>query len=285
MKLKLLFAAALTSIFFFACNKEVDKPSKEIVLTEDITIFKPIVLSSGMRLDGRGFSVTLGSGANCPVILIGDTKNKPDKVENVTVSNVKVIGNSKHQPDEIWPNSEIRNNGVTIRNGFNVIIDNVHVSDARSGGIVLERGCRQIIVSNSSATANYYDGLAAYETEDSVFFNLNLSNNKAAGISFDLNLNKNYILKTTLENNKEIGIFIRHSNQNEFRDATVSHSDYGVFIAESELSNSAAKGNLFENFSFVSNKTAFQINNLNCVGNKILNPTFTGNTNNVVFVK
>lgn len=283
MKLKLLFISLFAASLFISCKQTQEKQEKEIVLTEDIVIFKPIILPSGWRFDGAGYSVTVASGANCPAIIVGSALDDPEESQYISITNVVIDGNAKDQPDEIWGGRElgVRNNGISVRRAKNVTIDNVQVKNCRSGGIVLERGCRDVIVSNSSSQHNVYDGLAAYESENCIFLNLDLSNNKAAGISLDLDMNKNYLIKNKIENNGQIGIFMRDSNENHFEDSSVSRSDFGVFLATSEQGFSAAANNVFKNFVFNSNKTAFRVNNIECVGNSVSNPVFINNGVNI----
>lgn len=283
MKLKITLIATILMSLFASCNSEKEKPVglKTINLTGDQVISEPIILSSNTVLRGNGYKLTLKDGANCPVIIVGDVSDKPGRVENVTVRDLTIEGNAKNQKDEIWPGSQVRNNGISVRAGFHISIDKVTISNSRSGGIVLERGCRDVIVSNSKVTTSVFDGIAAYETENSVIFNCELSFNGAAGISLDNDMNKNYLVHNRLESNGVIGIFARDASDNQFEDIIVENHSYGVFLAESEKEFSQAMNNVFKNMVFNSNQKAFRVNNISCVGNTLVNSTFNGNKVNV----
>lgn len=238
---------------------------------ETITIVNsPIILKSGDRLEGGTFQ--LADGAECPVIIIGDISLEPSKlVENVIVRNITVYGNKQNQVYETWGNqsNHIRNSGIVIRHGSNVIIENVKVENCRSGGIVIERNSSKISVINSSSSYNQFDGLAAYQTTDSFFSNLKLSENKFAGASFDLDFNKNIFVDSLFVDNGHQGIFMRQSNNNVFRNLDIRSGLQGIFIAKSELENSQCMNNFFSKIKFIDNKTDFIINDKECTGNSI----------------
>jgi hypothetical protein len=79
---------------------------------------------------------------------------------------------------EVWREARYRVEGVGVEN-------------ARSGGLVVEMGSRRVTVRDFSASNSQFDGLAGYDTEDSLFTGLDLHDNLAAGLSFDNDFDHN----------------------------------------------------------------------------------------------
>jgi parallel beta-helix repeat protein len=235
-------------------------------------ISQPIVLKSGETFDGEGVTYVLKEGSNCPMFIIGSLEPEPtERTKNVTIKNVILNGNRANQTEEIWQNgSQIRNNGITVRAGLNVIISNVTVRNCRSGGIVLEKDCSFISVTRCELENNQFDGLASYETSRSMISNVTARGNEYAGFSFDWDFNDNFISQCNLIDNKQQGIFLRDSKSNNFRDLKISGSKQGIFIACSELPNSECINNSFS-CSFFGNGEDFRVNDAACVGNVLEN--------------
>lgn len=268
-----LITSLFSAFLVFSFSVKGVKHQSELVEVPDI-VFSPIFLNDGDVFDGGGKTITLSSGANCPVIVIGGQGESPTRTSNVVVRNVTIDGNRQNQSQEIWSGGFIRNNGITVRNGFHVTIDNVIVKNCRSGGIVLEKGSSKVTVTNSTMENNEFDGLAAYETTNCFFSKLNLKNNQFAGASFDLGFNKNLVTNVKAVGNKQQGIFMRHSNENIFQNIKIKGSEFGIFIAESELKDSAAKDNSFYDITFLENGEDSRINNASCLNNDILESMF-----------
>lgn len=231
-------------------------------------ISQPIVLKSGEVWDGEGASYKLKDGANCPMFVIGSLEAEPtERVKNVVIKNVILDGNRANQTEEIWQNgSQIRNNGITVRAGLNVVISNVTVRNCRSGGIVLEKDCSKVNIFNSRTEGNEFDGFAAYESSRILVSNLTSRENIYAGISLDLNVNDSLFINCSLQGNLREGIFMRSSSRNNFRNFDISGSKQGIFIACSELPNSECINNSFS-VSFSGNVEDFRVNDAACVGN------------------
>ncbi len=75
---------------------------------------------------------------------------------------------------------------------------------ARSGGLVTELSCRRVTVSDFSSSDSELDGLASYQTEGSRFTGLNLHDNLAAGLSFDIAFNNNMVDNSILTSNATV---------------------------------------------------------------------------------
>jgi polygalacturonase len=258
-------------------------------------ICEPIVLQrSHQTLRGSGPStlLQLADHANCPVIVMGEPVNSPSRtVSNLRVADLAINGNRQEQENEIWqiPNgmSEIRNNGLTIQGVTDSVVEHVVASHCRSGGLVTTHYVRRLKVRDFIATDSEFDGLACYRTEESEFTGLFLHNNQAAGISFDLSVNNNLVRDAILADN-DLGIFMRESRSNIFREINVDQSrSYGVFMAQAEQRTSTGWGprahtectnNSFNELR-VSNSgaAAFRVNDATCVDNVISSAHFRDN--------
>ncbi len=93
---------------------------------------------------------------------------------------------------------------------------------------------------------NQFDGLAAYETEDSIFSGMHLFDNLAAGLSFDLDFNNNVISDAVISGSGSVGIFMVDSSDNMFHGLQIRNSaQHGIFLARGADSTTAASGNTF----------------------------------------
>lgn len=212
----------------------------EVVLPPGrIELHEPIVLGrNGQSLRGAGDSTILfvADNANCPAIIMGQPANDPKRVKNLCVRDLFIDGNRAHQQRECWKlsgeGSEIRNNGITVQNVTDSTIENVTTARTRSGGVVTTANTRRLTVCGLNSFDNYFDGIACFQTDHCAFTNLYLHNNHGAGISLDGNFHHNVVDGAVLADN-DLGIFMRWSHDNRFRNITVRGSrHYGVFMAE-----------------------------------------------------
>jgi len=133
-----------------------------------------------------------------------------------------------------------------VRRASDILIERVTVASARSGGIVTEKGCWRITVRDFTAYDNHFDGLAAYETEDSLFSGLSLHDNLAAGLSLDLGFNHNVVGDAVITGSGSVGIFMIEAQDNIFHDIQIRDShEHGVFLAEGADASMIATGNTF----------------------------------------
>ena len=268
----------------------------EIVLPAGtIVVQEPIVLQRSyqtLRGSGTATVLSLADGANCPVIIMGQPVNHPQHLtRHVCVGDLAIDGNRRHQQRELWrlhgAGSEIRNNGITVQSVRDCTVEHVTVARCRSGGLVTTLGVRRLTVRGLEAFDNEFDGLACYVTTDSLFTELFLHDNPAAGISLDLAFNNNVIRHAVLAAN-DLGIFMRSSRDNQFQDVTIRNSrHYGVFMAHED--QETARGvkaipmtecvhNSFTDL-VASNcgSAAFRVNNTTCVSNIVIGAQFTDN--------
>jgi hypothetical protein len=268
----------------------------EVVLPAGvIEVRQPIVLRRDHQiLRGSGIKTVLRlmDNANCPVIIMGEPVNHPQKtVKDLRVSDVFIDGNRIHQSRELWQlegeGANIRNNGITIQRVSDSTVEHVASVRCRSGGLVTTLGVMGLIVRDYEAFDNEFDGLACYLTTNCLFADLFLHDNPGAGISLDLAFNHNVISNAVLTAN-DLGIFMRASCENQFLNVFIRNSrHHGVFMAHSETETAngwepAPKTecayNAFTNLvAMHCGGAAFRVNNTTCTNNVIIRPKFIGN--------
>ncbi len=268
----------------------------EVVLPRgNILINQPLVLrrdNQSLRGAGAGTVLRLADKANCPVIILGEPVNHPNRtVRHLRVADLFIDGNRRNQQRELWrlagEGSEIRNNGITVQGVSDSVVENVTCADCRSGGLVTTLGVTRLTVCGLTAFNNQFDGLACYFTTHSAFSDLHLHDNPGAGISLDLAFDHNVINNAFLAGN-DLGIFMRASKDNQFRNVTIDSSHhFGVFIAHTEqfiggvvrpAPESECTHNVFTNLIARNcGSAAFRVNNSTCVNNVIIHPQFDGN--------
>lgn len=254
-------------------------------------ISQPIFLDRNhveLRGQGADTRLVLATRANCPVIVIGRRSTPPDRlVRGVTVRGLFIDGNRTEQEFECWggPCDErnqtaLRNNGITVRGAEDVLVEDVVTCRARSGGIVLEKGCRRVRIHRLEAFENEFDGVAAYETEDSEFTHLRLHHNRSAGFSFDWRFNHNRVADATAEDNGSQGIFMRDAIANTFERLVLrNNGEQGVFMAETRtLPGTACRYNRFVGATITGNRTqGIRINDASCNPNTLEDSLVKGN--------
>jgi nitrous oxidase accessory protein NosD len=268
----------------------------EVVLASGVfEIRQPIVLRRDhqtLRGSGNGTVLHLVDGANCPVIILGEPVNNPSStVKHLYVAGFFIDGNRAHQQHELWKlhgeGSEIRNNGITIQNVTDSMVEHVTCARCRSGGLVTTRDVRRVTVRDFNAFDNEFDGLACYQTEDCLFTGLHLHDNPGAGISLDLAFNHNVISNAVLTAN-DLGIFMRESRDNRFYDVSIRRSHhYGVFMAHAErqtgrgwlpVPRTECTHNSFTNLmASYCGSAGFRVNNTTCTNNVLVAAQFHDN--------
>lgn len=251
-------------------------------------VSQPILLRRDHQsLCGSGDATVLrlADGANCPVLILGEPVDHPQRtVKDLRVSALFIDGNRHRQQRELWrlsgEGSQIRNNGITVQKVSDSVVEHVTCARCRSGGLVTTRGVRRLTVRNLTAFDNEFDGLACYQTTDCLFTKLHLHDNPGAGISLDLAFNHNVISNAVLTAN-DLGIFMRASRDNQFHDIFILNSrHYGVFMAHTEeetangwrpIPQTECADNSFANL--IANNcgsAAFRVNNITCTNNVIV---------------
>jgi hypothetical protein len=270
------------------CGKE----GGEVVLAPGTyPIASPIVIrTSGVTLRGAGpaTKLRLMANASCPVLIVGDEANNPRReVRRICVADLAIDGNRTQQRGECWgghcdtgESTAIRSSGLVIRRAKDILVLRVSADNCRSGGLVTEKHCRRLTVRDFSAARNEFDGLACYETEDSLFTGLHLHDNKSAGISTDLSFDHNIISDSRLVKNGTHGVFMRHSSHNHFQNILVSSSGRdGLFVDQVEdQAHTASVGNHFTAVKVVGSKgPALRVNAPSCKGTVLNQCVFADN--------
>lgn len=272
---------------------QLKKSGGDIVLTAGTyQVITPIIIRHDhitLRGAGPATKLRLAAKANCPVVVIGDEANTPRRqVRGICVADLAIDGNRKQQRGECWNGAcdtgeltAIRSSGIAIRRARDILVLRVRTDSCRSGGVVTEKVCRKLVVRELSASDNEFDGLACYETEDSLFTHITLSKNKSAGISLDLEFDHNTIASTRMENNGSHGIFMRHSSHNDFRDLLVRNSGRaGIFVDQVDQGpHTGSVGNTFTSVSVSGSKgPGFQVNAASCKETVLTNAVLANNT-------
>jgi hypothetical protein len=262
------------------------------------TCMEPIVINrNNVWLSGEGPAtiIRLAPHRNAPLLIIGQAVDEPLVTHNnIHVSDLALDGNRANQDFECWENNcaKVRNNAISIRRAFNVVIERVTTRRARSGGVVVEKGSRRVMIRDLIAFENEFDGLAAYKTEDSIFSGLLLYNNCFAGLSFDLDFNNNTVSDANIYRTPGIslncpeligpprnlppgtvgtvGIFLLDSRANIFSAIRIRNTrEHGVFIADHPTGGGCALENVFVGLVVrdITNPTmnGFRVNDPPCV--------------------
>lgn len=296
-----IHVAAGDSAAIIKALKRLPAEGGRVILDAGIfPVHEPIVLDrDNVELRGAGPETVLrlADRSACPVLVIGSIVTPiPRTVSRVAVRNMVIDGNRRTQDQECWGGicdtggvSVIRNNGLTIRGASEVKVEHLVARNARSGGVVIEKHCREIYLDDLESSDNHFDGLACYETEDSYFNRLNLHHNQFAGMSLDLDFNHNVIKSAEIHHNGAQGIFMRKSNNNDFKKLALhDNGNQGIFIAQAdEYVDTSCKNNVFSDMIVINNKGfGLRVNDLSCTENLVRNSQFkdnaSGNVSEVV---
>ena len=243
-------------------NTAIQIPAGNFVCDHSI-----IVKKSNLDIHGAGMDKTvlqLKAKIHAPLFIIGDDQMTPDakgqpqvshRVSKISLTDLTLDGNVKHHN----PSKEcgefkcddqhnLRNNALTIRGASQILIQNVSVHDAISGGIVTEKICDKIHVNNLKSFGNHFDGFAGYLTTNSLFENMDVSHNRDAGISLDIYFSHNKFSHVKVDGNGDVGIYSRSNESVTFNDVTITNSGkHGVYISDAALPNTCASDNKFNN--------------------------------------
>ena len=279
---------------------------------------EPLVITrSGTSLIGLNRPVLkLKDHANTPVIVIGDARSvwasvpnefieagmspedivTPTRVSNVRVAGFEIDGNRYAQDWECWASgafcdsdqdegrSHIRNNGITLRGAEDVVLEDLKIHSARSGGIVSEKHCARLHIRNVKVERNYFDGFAGYQTIDSVLEKVDFSHNDFAGVSLDLHFNRNVFRDSVFSHNGHSAIFARMSHGNTFDNIRMTENGHrsgspAIFLAASHNTNDSCVTNTVIHNSLVANNRGkgLRINDSGCTGTRLVNTRFYSN--------
>jgi hypothetical protein len=231
-----------------------------------------------------GTKIILADHVNKPVIAIGSQEEVPTTmVENISISGVEIDGNKANQDSEFdvdlpW----IRNNGIDIRAARRVVLDNLVVHDARSGGIVVSWDSWDIHIQNSSFTDNFFDGVAYYDSQRIYTTNTLMRNNQAAGISLDNDLRDLVFANCIVDGNQDVGLFMRFSRQIGFNGCAIQNSgSYGTFLSHDEAGH-GVQDVMFSGCHFLNNNGGIKLASTDDRSkyNALVSSVFRGNAQN-----
>jgi hypothetical protein len=233
-------------------------------------IDKPIILDqSNVWLHGKGVKLKLKDKANCPVIIVGtDRDTSVKKVSNVRVLGFDIDGNRENQTQELnEANNELRNNCITVRGAENVIIRDVGVRNARSGGIVTEKHSKNVLIDDVVAEFNHFDGIAMYETTESIVQNSTMQKNEYAGLSMDWKADNNRFIRCQFRENGHQGIFMRFCSKNIFAECLIKlNRRAGAYMAQvDDVTGTHCEDIYFFFCEFNANRPNIEVNNDSCI--------------------
>jgi hypothetical protein len=245
-----------------------------------------------LRGSGGATVLRLADHANRPVLILGQTAALPAITRTrIHVADLTIDGNRAQQDFEcsLGPctgTDFLRNNDISLRRVEDVLIEHVTARNARSGGLVPELGSRRVTVRDFTAFGNAFDGIAAYQTEDSLFTGLYLHDNDGAGLSLDIDFNNNVFDDAVLARNNDVGIFMRDSADNLFKGLQIRDSgSFGMFLAQVEAdATKPAAGNTFVGLVVsrsgrnpAKGGAGMRVNDASCVDNLVDGAQFVGN--------
>jgi hypothetical protein len=197
------------------------------------------------------------NGHAIPVVIVGDVGSSqiinggpyPAQItHDVLVGGLTVNGNFHSSADpgnlECWNPADgtslncqgdaghfVRNNGLTVRRGERVTVRDLHADENYSGGIVMEKLSKDLLMEDFSASGNYYDGIAGCETTGSSFKSFDLHHNLYSGISMDCGFENNHFENGSAHDNGDNGVFSANVSHNTFAGLTVqSNKHFGFYI-------------------------------------------------------
>jgi len=222
------------------------------IRTGEYTLSQGIhIVSSKITISGeQGTLIKLANNVNQPVILIGTDESIPaTRIENIKIENIEIDGNKDHQDSETDPDRDwIRNNCIDVRMVNNLIINEVDLHDARSGGLVISWDSHFIFIDKSSFHHNYFDGIALYDSEDIQVSNFFCYENNYAGLSLDNDLQNVIFDVGTVNNNGDVGLFTRHSTDLNFHSVIFTNNQsHGCFLSHESLGTNTGVTRLFFN--------------------------------------
>lgn len=230
-----------------------------------LTIVEKVKLS-GMSIVGGYYQVDKDGSLKMPSA--GDAKAGDSSGASDIASAKECYDTMSREVSDCFDDGgrKIRNNALTVRRSRKVMINDVRVAHAFSGGIVFEKDCTEILVQDFQATKNAFDGFAGYQTDRSVFRRLLLNENNLSGISIDMDFNDNIFADSKIIDNGDNGIFAHHTQGNKYVNIEVARNGYlyktnpnkspghGAWIdGKRKIVKHTCDDNVFQNVRFMDN--------------------------------
>ncbi|MBD5778958.1 right-handed parallel beta-helix repeat-containing protein [Pelagicoccus sp. NFK12] len=195
---------------------------------------------SNVSLVGEaGTVLRLAKNAQAPVISVGPLSEYPEeweRIENVTIANLVIDGNKDYQESEYnqqrpW----IRNNGIDARTVTGLRVEGVICGNNRSGGLVVSWRCRDVVARTCVFENNYFDGVAYYDSVGVYTVDCDLRRNRGAGVSIDNAVSEALFANCRIVDNRDVGVFARHSDGLMFYKSLVKGSgNWAFFLSHDE---------------------------------------------------
>ena len=233
------------------------------------TCQQPVVIKkNNVSLVGAGLKKTLiraEAGFALPVVIIGEDKDLIIEktgipyirrtVHNISLSGVaidgnypgfKALGKDPGKFECFDPKTQssltcgkdmgffIRNNCLTIRHAEHIRVSDVETYHAFSGGIVLEKRNRDIVIDHFIAHNNWFDGFAGYETWMSRFTNFEIYKNIFSGISVDAQFEGNLFDTGSTSFNGDDGVFSHSVSKNVYNNLRIEGNAHAAFFLDGE---------------------------------------------------
>lgn len=292
----ILSAGLEQEVFRIESNKDLKRVEKLLnqseadrVLVEiesgDYTLKEAFnILRSNVTVRGKGeVSLKLAPNAQCPVIAIGSQDSYlklDDVIANIVISDLTIDGNKDFQRSEYdrklpW----IRNNGIDVRAVSGLVVERVRCDNNRSGGLVVSWGCSDVLVRECSFERNFFDGVAYYDSERVFTVDCEMRSNNGAGISLDNALTDSIFARCNLENNRDVGVFARHSSQLVFESCVVRDSGNWAFFLSHDEKNQGVFDIEIANCELIDNKGGVRLGSVTDAqsnNNRVVDTFFAG---------
>ena len=195
---------------------------------------------NGIHIEGAGTQATrivLGDRVCQAAFVIGPLALDPSgtpALRDVSIRRLAIDGNKTGNPCcERYRQPELAHlyvNGVSVFHARNVELADLVIENARSGGIVTDRGVHDLTISHVAIRGSAWDGVALYQTRRSRVIGSQLEHNSAAGISLDWYADGNFFASNQVRDNGrgESGLDVRSCPG-----ADRARASPGIFVAGS----------------------------------------------------
>jgi hypothetical protein len=251
-----------------------------------------VIAKNNVVVEGEGAAThfRLANDANEPCFVIGEpTPEQPTAIHrNIALKNLLIDGNRLNQASELSDTpgrAHLRNNCVTVRACEGVTLENLVLQNARSGGVVTEKGCDDVVMDRVTAFGNEFDGIACYVTTGSLITGCTCRDNEAAGLSCDLGFDGNVVTECFFGDNGTVGVFWRDCADNILADCVMSENEQdGIFLADGDApGNLPTTRNLFQGNLYLDNgRHGIWQAGANSVDNVLDGGIFEGNVSSAI---
>lgn len=194
----------------------------------------------------QGVCIRLADGANQPVILIGSsspTVSEAERIFDIHVSGFKIDGNRANQKppnenDEAVGLPNVKINAIAVRGAERVWLNQLVLTSARSGGLVISQQSRKVFVHDVIMSDNFFDGLAVDGAHEVFIENFVSESNDFSGVSIDTGSSGLLIQNGVIQKNGDNGIFVRFTQESRFKGLSITDNcNFGVFASHANTNS------------------------------------------------